>query len=155
MAGGLLGINTAIVMPRDAPRAKMDNTRRLGGEVITYDRYNGDREAIARAVAEERSAELVPSYDHDHIIAGQGTVGLEIAEQAGEFGLSPDQALINCGGGGLSSGSAVALKDTFSRYISAHGRARGVRRYRPLNRGRQAIASRTRVGVHLRFLAGG
>ncbi len=113
MAGGLLGINAAIVMPEDAPRAKMDNTRRLGGEVITYDRYTGDREAIARAIAEERDAELVPSYDHDDIIAGQGTVGLEIAEQARELGLPPDQALINCGGGGLSSGSAVALRARF------------------------------------------
>lgn len=109
-AGRLLGIPTAIVMPEDAPRAKMDNTRRLGGEVITYDRYTGDREAIARDIATERGAELVPSYDHDHIIAGQGTVGLEIAEQALDLGLPPDQVLINCGGGGLSAGSAVALK---------------------------------------------
>ena len=109
-AGRLLGIPTAIVMPEDAPRAKMDNTRRLGGEVITYDRYAGDREAIARDIATERGAELVPSYDHDHIIAGQGTVGLEIAEQALDLGLPPDQVLINCGGGGLSAGSAVALK---------------------------------------------
>lgn len=109
-AGRLLGIPAAIVMPEDAPRAKMDNTRRLGGEVITYDRYTGDREAIARDIATERGAEVVPSYDHDHIIAGQGTVGLEIAEQALDLGLPPDQVLINCGGGGLSAGSAVALK---------------------------------------------
>jgi len=109
-AGGMLGIPTAIVMPEDAPRAKLENTRRLGGEVITYDRYTGDREAIARAVAAERDAVIVPSYDHVDIIAGQGTVGLEIAEQALEMGLSPDQVLICCGGGGLSSGSALALK---------------------------------------------
>ena len=110
MAGRLLGIKAAIVMPEDAPRAKMENTKRLGGEVITYDRYTGDREAIARDAARSRGAELVPSYDHDHIIAGQGTVGLEIAEQALDMGLKPDQVLICCGGGGLSSGSAVALK---------------------------------------------
>jgi threonine dehydratase len=110
LAGRLLGIHTAIVMPEDAPRAKMDSTRRLGGEVITYDRYKGDREAIAREIAAERGAALVPSYDHEHIIAGQGTVGLEMAEQAIEMGLPPDQVLINCGGGGLSAGSAVALK---------------------------------------------
>jgi threonine dehydratase len=110
MAGGLLDIHAAIVMPDDAPRAKIDNTRRLGGEVITYDRYSGDREAIARDIAAERGAALVPSYDHEHIIAGQGTVGLEIAEQALEMRLPPDQVLINCGGGGLSAGSAVALK---------------------------------------------
>jgi threonine dehydratase len=78
-AGTMLGIHTAIVMPADAPRAKLENTRRLGGEVITYDRYSGDREAIARGVAAERRAELVPSYEHAAIIAGQGTVGLEIA----------------------------------------------------------------------------
>ena len=110
MAGRLLGIHAAIVMPEDAPRAKMDNTRRLGGEVITYDRYTGDREAIARDIAAQRGAALVPSYDHEHIIAGQGTVGLEIAEQALQMRLPPDQVLINCGGGGLSAGSAVALK---------------------------------------------
>jgi threonine dehydratase len=109
-AGAMLGIHTAIVMPEDAPKAKLDNTRRLGGEVITYDRYTGDREAIARRIAAERGAALVPSYDHEHIIAGQGTVGLEIAEDALELGLAPDQVLIPCGGGGLSSGSALALK---------------------------------------------
>lgn len=108
-AAGMLGIHAAIVMPEDAPRAKLENTRRLGGEVITYDRYTGDREAIARAIADERSAAIVPSYDHDHIIAGQGTVGLEIADQSHALGLTPDQVLICCGGGGLTSGSAVAL----------------------------------------------
>jgi len=109
-AAGLLGIDAAIVMPEDAPAAKLENTRRLGGEVIAYDRYTGDRESIAREIAAERGAELVPSYDHDYIIAGQGTVGLEIAEQSTELGLTPDQVLICCGGGGLSAGSAVALK---------------------------------------------
>jgi threonine dehydratase len=110
LAGRLLGMPAAIVMPEDAPKAKIDNTRRLGGEVITYDRYTGDREVMAAEIAAQRGAALVPSYDHDHIIAGQGTVGLEIAEQALELGLLPNQVLINCGGGGLSAGSAVALK---------------------------------------------
>ncbi len=110
-AAGLLGIHAAIVMPEDAPAAKLDNTRRLGGEVIAYDRYTGDREAIAREIAATRGAELVPSYDHEHIIAGQGTVGLEIAEQSLELDVLPDQVLICCGGGGLSAGSAVALRD--------------------------------------------
>lgn len=109
-AGGMLGVPTAIVMPEDAPKAKLRNTLRLGGEVITYDRYTGDREAIARDIAAERNAEVVPSYDHEHIIAGQGTVGLEIAEQSLEMNLPPDQVLICCGGGGLTSGSAIALK---------------------------------------------
>ncbi len=109
-AGGLLGIHTAIVMPEDAPRAKLENTRRLGGEVITYDRYTGDREALARALAAARGAEIVPSYEHVDIIAGQGTVGLEIATQSIELGLPVDQVVIPCGGGGLTSGSAVALR---------------------------------------------
>ena len=109
-AGARLGVKTAIVMPEDAPRAKLENTRRLGGEVIVYDRYTGDREAIAREIAAERGAVVVPSYDHNYIIAGQGTVGLEIAEQSVELGVVPDQVLVNCGGGGLIAGSATALK---------------------------------------------
>ncbi|MCP4299101.1 MAG: threonine/serine dehydratase [Gammaproteobacteria bacterium] len=109
-AGRMLGIPTAIVMPADAPRAKLSNTKRLGGEVITYDRYTGDREAIARGIAAERDAEVVPSYDHEHIIAGQGTVGLEIAEQSIEMNLPVEQVLVCCGGGGLTAGSAIALQ---------------------------------------------
>lgn len=109
-AGRLLGIHTAIVMPLDAPRAKLENTRRLGGEVITYDRYSGDREKIARAVAAERGAELVPSFEHPDVIAGQGTVGLEIASQSVELGFTPDQVVIPCGGGGLTAGCAIALR---------------------------------------------
>lgn len=112
-AGAMLGIHAAIVMPEDAPRAKLENTRRLGGEVITYDRYKGDREAIAREIAEQRGATVVPSYDHDYIIAGQGTVGLEVAAQCQEREVTPDHVLVNCGGGGLVSGSAVALKHYF------------------------------------------
>ena len=109
-AGRMLGVPTAIVMPEDAPRAKLSNTRNLGGEVITYDRYSEDREAIARSIAAERGAEVVPSYDHERIIAGQGTVGLEIAEQSVAMGLPTDQVLICCSGGGLASGSAIAIK---------------------------------------------
>jgi len=113
LAGRLLGIHAAIVMPEDAPKAKLENTRRLGGEIITYDRYSGDREAIAREIATERGAEIVPSYEDPRIISGQGTVGLEIAMQSAELGLTVDQALINCGGGGLTSGCAIALKSRF------------------------------------------
>ena len=118
-AGSMLGIHTAIVMPEDAPRAKLENTRRLGGEVITYDRYTGDREAIAREIAAQRGAVVVPSYDHDYIIAGQGTVGLEIAQQCQELGFEPDSVLICCGGGGLSSGSATALRGLYPN-VSVH-----------------------------------
>ncbi len=109
-AGAMLGIPTTIVMPDDAPRAKLANTKRLGGEVVTYDRYTGDREAIAREIAAERDAAIVPSYDHEHIIAGQGTIGLELADDALAMGLAPDQVLIPCGGGGLSSGCGLALR---------------------------------------------
>lgn len=109
-AGALLGIRTTIVMPADAPPAKIDNTRRLGGETVLYDRYTGDREQIAKRIAAERGAELVPSYEHPDIIAGQGTVGLEIMRQSAAMGVTPDQVLICCGGGGLSSGSAIAIK---------------------------------------------
>jgi threonine dehydratase len=110
LAGSLLGIRTAIVMPEDAPASKIERTRRFGGEVVPYDRYTGDREAVARGIAGERGAELVPSYDSEEIIAGQGTVGLEIVQQSLDIDQPPDQVLIGCGGGGLSAGSAVAIK---------------------------------------------
>ncbi len=112
-AGSMLGIRTAIVMPEDAPRAKLENTRRLGGEVITYDRYTGDRETIARDLAAQRGAVVVPSYDHARIIAGQGTVGLEIARDCEALGTPPDEVLVCCGGGGLIAGTATALKHLF------------------------------------------
>ncbi len=111
LAARLLGIHAAIVMPADAPRSKLQNTRALGGEVDTYDRYIEDREAIARELAADRGAAVVPSFEHPHIIAGQGTVGLEIAAQSQALGMPPDQVLICCGGGGLTAGSAIALQD--------------------------------------------
>ena len=109
-AGTMLGIATTIVMPEDAPPAKIENTRRLGGTTVLYDRYKGDREAIARKIAAERGCEVVPSFDHEDIITGQGTVGLEIMQQCDELGETPDQVLINCSGGGLSAGCAVAIR---------------------------------------------
>lgn len=107
-AGAMLGIHAAIVMPEDAPQAKIENTRRLGGETILYDRYTGDREQIAREVAAQRGAVLVPSYDHPDIIAGQGTVGLEIMQECGAD--QPDQVLVCCGGGGLIAGCATVIR---------------------------------------------
>ena len=118
-AGSMLGIRTAVVMPQDAPQAKIRNTRRLGGETVLYDRYSGDREAIARELAAQRGAGLVPSYDHPDIIAGQGTVGLEIMQQCAAMDLLPDQVLIPCSGGGLSAGSAIAIK-SISPATSVH-----------------------------------
>lgn len=113
LAGKLLGIPIRVLMPADAPAAKRDATRRLGGEILLYDRYREDREAIARDLAAASAAAIVPSYDHPEIIAGQGTVGLEIAEQMAEIGTALDRALICCGGGGLTAGSALALRRRF------------------------------------------
>ena len=108
-AGTMLGIETTIVMPEDAPKIKIENTRKLGGTTVLYDRYTGDRETIAREMAAERGCEVVPSYDHEHIITGQGTAGLEIVEQCEEAGVVPDQVFINCSGGGLTAGCAIAI----------------------------------------------
>ncbi len=105
-----LGISAAIVMPSDAPAVKVANTRAMGAEVITYDRHRESREAIAAALAAERGAILVPSYDDPDIIAGQGTIGLELAEQAAERGVTLDDVLVCCSGGGLVAGIALALQ---------------------------------------------
>ena len=106
-----LGMPAAIVMPSDAPAIKLANTRRFGAEVITYDRYKESREEIARDIARQRGAVLVPSFDDPLIIAGQGTVGLEILEQAEDVGAELGQVLVPCGGGGLVAGVAIAIKD--------------------------------------------
>ncbi len=105
-----LGIKATIVMPEDAPAIKVGNTRRLGAAIRFYDRYNESREEIGRTMAQEQGATLVPSYDDPHIIAGQGTVGLEIIEQTAELGVVPETVLICCGGGGLCAGSSLAIK---------------------------------------------
>ena len=109
-AGTMLGIDTTIVMPEDSPKIKIENTRKLGGTTVLYDRYTEDREEIAKAIVEERGCALVPPYNHEHIVAGQGTAGLEIFEQCQETGVSPDQVLVSCSGGGLTAGCAIAIK---------------------------------------------
>jgi threonine dehydratase len=109
-AGRLLGVAATIVMPADAPAIKIANTRRLGAEVVLYDRYTQIREQIGRQIATERGCVVVPAYDDPDIIAGQGTVGHEMALQAEARGLAIDEALFCCSGGGLVSGSALALK---------------------------------------------
>lgn len=105
------GIPATIVMPADAPAIKKRNTEAWGARVVTYDRLSENREAIGQAIAEETGATLIPPYDHAHVIAGQGTVGLEIAEQCVEIGAVPDDVLVCCSGGGLSAGIALALAD--------------------------------------------
>ncbi len=112
-AAGLLGVAATIVMPDDAPRSKIAGTRRYGADIVFYDRYREDREAIGRALAAERDALLVPSYDHPAVIAGQGTAGLEIVSQARAADARPDELLVCCGGGGLSAGIGLVLRDAF------------------------------------------
>jgi len=104
-----LGIRATIVMPADAPRVKLQNTRDLGAEIVEYDRLRESREQIAARLAAERGATLVPSFDDPDIIAGQGTAGLEIAEQAAELGLTLDDVIVCCSGGGLTAGIVIAL----------------------------------------------
>jgi len=109
-AARLLGVRATIVMPADAPRVKMQNTLALGAEVVTYDRLRESREEIAARLATERGAVLVPSFDDPDIIAGQGTVGLEIADQAADLGLRIDDVVVCTSGGGLVAGIALAFQ---------------------------------------------
>lgn len=111
LSARLLGIPSVIVMPKDAPPAKLAATRayqlgQKGSEVVLYDRYTEDREAIGKRLAEERGMTLIPPYDHPHVMAGQGTAALELIEETGAL----DLLLVCVGGGGLISGSAVAAK---------------------------------------------
>ena len=106
------GVAAVIVMPHDAPAIKVANTRALGAEVVLYDRVTQDRDAIGARLAAERGLTLIRPYDDPQVIAGQGTVGLEIAVQAAEAGVTVGDVLVCCGGGGLSSGVALALAAT-------------------------------------------
>ena len=102
--------NAVIVMPADAPRQKIDNTRALGAEVVLYDRASEDRDAIGDAIATERGLTLIKPFDEPLVIAGQGTTGLEIADQARAAGVEQADMLVCCGGGGFLSGIALALE---------------------------------------------
>lgn len=109
IAAKRLGLPAIIVMPSDAPSLKVEGTRAQGAEIIFFDRRTESREKIAAAIAAENGSVVVPSFDDPHIVAGQGTVGLEIIDQFAEAGLPPPaQILVNCGGGGLSAGIALA-----------------------------------------------
>jgi threonine dehydratase len=109
-AAQLHGVPAVIIMPSDAPRLKLANTRGFGAEVVLYDRPTGDRDAIGGALAEERGLTLIKPFDEPQVIAGQGTTGLEIAEQAAEEGVTQADVLVPCGGGGLTSGIALAFE---------------------------------------------
>jgi threonine dehydratase len=110
LAARMHGVPAVIVMPRDAPRAKIDGTRALGAEVVLYDRETEDRDAIGAHLSAARGLSLIRPYDDPQVIAGQGTTGIEIARQAQAMGVERADVLVCCGGGGLTSGIALALE---------------------------------------------
>ncbi|BAQ45033.1 MULTISPECIES: threo-3-hydroxy-L-aspartate ammonia-lyase [Methylobacterium] len=105
-AGALQGVPTVIVMPHDAPAIKVAATRGYGAEIVVYDRYKEDREAVSRRLAEERGLSMIPPYDHPDVIAGQGTAVKELIEEVGPL----DVLLVCLGGGGLLAGSCLAAR---------------------------------------------
>ena len=118
IAAKRLGIRAIIVMPADAPAVKVDATRSHGAEIIFYNRRTESREAIAQKLADETGATIVPSFDDPAIVAGQGTVGLEILEQ---MPISPRRIVVPCGGGGLASGIALVCPDAEMVIVEPEG----------------------------------
>ena len=106
LSGRLLGIATTVLMPQDAPPLKIEATRNYGGDVVLFDRFKDDREALARSVASQRGLTLIPPYDHPDVIAGQGTAAKELLDEVGPL----DFLLVCLGGGGLLAGSALAAR---------------------------------------------
>ncbi|HXG99806.1 MAG TPA: threonine/serine dehydratase [Sphingomicrobium sp.] len=109
IAARRLGLAATIIMPSDAPALKVEGTRTRGAEVIFYERMTGDREAIAAEIASRTGATVVPSFDDPHIVAGQGTIGLEIVDQLGR---DPARIVVPCGGGGLAAGISLACPES-------------------------------------------
>ena len=107
LAGRILGVSVVVVMPEDAPKAKVEGTHGYGAEVVLYDRHSSSREEIAAEMQGERGMVIVPPYDHPDVVAGQGTAALELLEEVGPL----DALLAPCGGGGLLSGTALAAKE--------------------------------------------
>ena len=110
LAAREMGAPAVIIMPADAPMMKIRNTEAYGAEVVLYDRANEDRDAIGARLSEERGLTLIKPFDNEQVISGQGTTGLEIAEQTAEAGVTDADVLVCCGGGGLTSGIALALE---------------------------------------------
>jgi threonine dehydratase len=106
LAAREFGSSAVILMPEDTPESKVDATRGYGAEVVTYDRYTGDRVAIGNALAADRGLTLIPPYEHPHVMAGQGTAALELIEEIGPL----ETLVVPIGGGGLIAGSATAAK---------------------------------------------
>jgi threonine dehydratase len=117
-AANLFSMPALIVMPSDAPKSKIEGTKALGADIVLYDRQREDREAIATRIRDERGATLIKPFDDPVIIAGQGTTGLEIAEDTARLGVTLDEILSPCSGGGLVSGIALALKDSKAKIRS-------------------------------------
>jgi threonine dehydratase len=142
-AATLCGMPSVIVMPADAPRLKLARTKAFGATVVTYDRATEDRDAIAHRICAERKAAFVHPYDDFNVIAGQGTTGLELMEQAYALGAKLDAVLVCCAGGGLTTGIALAVKaasptttvhsvepagfDDFARSLASGQRERNVK----------------------------
>ena len=120
-AAQLLGMQATIVMPADAPLSKRERTKAFGAEVVLYDRDREDREAISREIADKRGATLVRPYDDPWVIAGQGTVGREIAEDMAALGLVPDIVVAPASGGGLIAGVATAIKARYPQAMVMSG----------------------------------
>jgi threonine dehydratase len=117
LAGKLLGVPRTIVMPKDAPKVKLEATRGYGADTVSYDPKKEDRRKIAEGLAAERGLTVIPPFDHPHILAGQGTAAKELIEDAGPL----DILMVPCGGGGLLSGCAIA-----ARHLSPNCRVIGV-----------------------------
>ncbi len=129
LSAQLLRMPAVIIMPTDAPAAKIDGDRGYGADVVLYDRYKEDREAIGRKLAGERGMTLIPPFDHPHVMAGQGTAARELFEQVRELdGGSLDTLVVCLGGGGLLSGSAVAARAVAPNCRGHRRRARGRQR---------------------------
>ena len=118
IAARRLGMKAVIVMPGDAPRLKAEGTRAQGAEIVFYDRRTEDRIAIAERIAADSGATIVPSFDDPYIVAGQGTVGIEIIDQLGR---SPARIVIPCGGGGLAAGIALACPEAEITIVEPDG----------------------------------
>jgi threonine dehydratase len=110
LAAKLAGVRAVIVMPSDAPKVKQERTKGHGAEVVLYDRATEDRDAIARKLASERNAVVVPPFDDFHVIAGQGTIGFEVAEDLAALDLAPDIVTMPASGGGLAAGISLSIK---------------------------------------------
>ncbi len=115
LAAKLAGVPAVIVMPRDAPKVKQERTKSHGAEVVLYDRATEDRDAIARKLAAERGAVVVPPFDDFYVIAGQGTIGFEIADDLAALSLDPDIVTMPASGGGLAAGISLSIKALYPK----------------------------------------